>query len=338
MKPCRSLSSPSPPQRRPASVIAVTCCSDELQKTPCGVDIDDDLAREVLNENCYFLVRLVDNGSFSNVYDALHTKSNRKLAVKLLKREQYMLDEVEALRQLRDCPQIIQFVDTFEYGEYAAIVTELGDGGTLFDAVAKARDTDEFTIPIEDAGIAMARVVQGVAYMHTMRNFVHRDLKLDNVVLMHKGDYRSATIIDFGLAARSMCSGYCESLLDAGKAIQCGGTLDYVAPEMLTHQENTQATDMWCIGVMLYMLFTGHPPFTRTTKDDDKVPDIAMTFNSIVERLFLTPIEEIPNIPGSAIYLLQLLLSEDRTLRPTATECLENSWLTQFVDVTDNQK
>jgi len=326
----RNVPACAPPRKRSAALVAVTCRAEQANQPPGGIAIEESAAEEVLSNHGYSLRKLIDRGSYSNVYDALRTSSGTVLAVKLVERQRYLVDEIQALRLLAVCPQVIELVDVFESDEHVGIVTELAQGGNLFDVAVGARDAQSGAIQPADIGTVMARVVQGVAYMHDELGIVHRDLKLDNVVLMHPGDYSSATIIDFGMVAARADNGICVSLVDKSKIRPCGGTPDYVSPEMLTESVMTQASDMWAVGVMLYIMFAGYAPFTRD--DGTGLAKLNDTYQAIVDHNFIMPIDDLPGIPDAAVALVTSLLSLQPDQRPTARECIEDSWLTQFIE------
>ncbi len=108
-------------------------------------------------------------------------------------------------------------------------------------------------LPTHHVRVIASRIVSALQYMHT-RKVVHRDVKLDNVMLAVPGDCASAKLIDFGLAE------------DVG-AMQRGlrGTLTYMAPEMLAKWDTGvhigPAVDMWALGILVYALALGTLPY-----------------------------------------------------------------------------
>ncbi|KAJ3206261.1 hypothetical protein HDU82_004619 [Entophlyctis luteolus] len=128
------------------------------------------------------------------------------------------------------------------------MVMEYCAGGEAFDHLCKIQrmsDTDPGTRRM------FREIVEAVAYCHDM-NFVHRDLKLENVLLTEN---HSVKIIDFGFTRP-----YTEKLLDT----YCG-SIGYAAPEMITGKKYSgPRADVWSLGVILYTLLCGYLPF-----DDD---------------------------------------------------------------------
>jgi serine/threonine protein kinase len=95
--------------------------------------------------------------------------------------------------------------------------------------------------------VIMERLLDAVAYMH-LNNVVHRDIKLENLVLKQAGDLSSVIVVDFGFAKAARAREKMEDVV---------GTKWYSAPELLVCDPYTPAVDLWALGVGLYMLLSG---------------------------------------------------------------------------------
>merc|ERR550532_3804609 len=124
---------------------------------------------------------------------------------------------------------------------------ECMEGGNLCDRLAERRSFDE-----DEAANIVHQVLLAVAYLHA-HNIVHRDLKLENL-LLERNDTTVLKLVDFGLATP----------FDYGLPMSdvCGSDY-YMAPELLGGSYD-EKTDLWSIGVIAYMLLTGSPPFQGT--------------------------------------------------------------------------
>lgn len=125
------------------------------------------------------------------------------------------------------------------------LVMELCDGKSLYHLMKKSNDAKQPGLKEEFVRVIFQQIVEGVAYMHS-RSIVHRDLKLDNILISATNDVK---IIDFGFAARcdarEKLSSYC-------------GTPHYMDPSLskkLPYQ--AQAADVWALGIILFALLTG---------------------------------------------------------------------------------
>ena len=222
-------------------------------------------------------------------------------------------------------PNIQDLVDFAVEGDRAYIVSSLCRGGDLAQALEMRGCLCE-----EDARNVMAGVLSGLAHLHS-RGVVHRDIKLDNILLTEsKHDMSKVKIIDMGFAKHLTCP----------DATRCGetynnicGTPMYIAPELIRSsvQEGkiqtmarygTQA-DMWSCGVVFYCLLSGYLPFNARVGADmiDLFQDIA---NSVYD--FSDPVWE--TVSEEALDLIKSLLEVDPVKRLTAEEALRHPWMT----------
>jgi len=149
---------------------------------------------------------------------------------------------------------IIKLLDLFESSNHYFIVLEYMQGKDLFDYIAKRN----YSLPEERAKVVIFQVLQGVRYLHRF-GIVHRDLKLENIMMSNSTDRAVPKIVDFGL---SKIIGPNET------ATEPFGTLGYVAPEVLKKQPYSFSCDMWSIGCILYALISGSLPFDHNNQKE----------------------------------------------------------------------
>ncbi|ORX79530.1 hypothetical protein BCR32DRAFT_246307 [Anaeromyces robustus] len=106
-------------------------------------------------------------------------------------------------------------------------------------------------LPEEEAIPILREILKAIKVMHK-NNFIHRDLKLSNILLRNKNDLSSVTIIDFGETLDRTDDYYITGMV---------GTLHYMAPEILKKKKYGKAVDLWAYGVIAYRLLTGYFPF-----------------------------------------------------------------------------
>ena len=188
------------------------------------------------------------------------------------------------------------------------VVMELLEGQELVDAIEQHGLYDE-----SDAKIVMSKMLDAIAFMHA-RGVVHRDLKLENLVLAKPDDLRSVTLVDFGLA---------KALMARERAENVCGTLAYVAPEALAAGQYGQGVDVWALGVAMHVLLTGAWPFDDEDEDElmDSIIACELDFSE-------TAHEEFSWISPDAVDLLTGLLEPNPKHRLTAAQALEHSWFT----------
>ena len=188
------------------------------------------------------------------------------------------------------------------------IVTELASGGELLDRVVENGNFSE-----SDARSMIYQVLKGMEYLHS-KNIVHRDLKLENILLSDGSSSAIVKIADFGLARFFADDSQLRTI--------CGSPL-YVAPEILDIGANmetyTPAVDMWSIGVMLYILLSGNSPF-ENEDEQSLFQMIRLGEYSMDDHLW-------DHVSDEAKDCVQRLLTVNTSVRMTITQALEHPWV-----------
>jgi calcium/calmodulin-dependent protein kinase I len=262
-------------------------------------------------DELYRLKGVLGTGAFSTVREGFHRSSTTiSFAVKCINRkklseedEAALLDEVSILKEMKH-DHIIRLFDFFEEPATYYLVMERMRGGELFDRiVAKAYYNEK------EARDTCKIVLEAVCYCHE-NHVAHRDLKPENLLLLSDVDDSAVKIADFGFAKKV----YEPNSLTT----QCG-TPGYVAPEILEGTAYDQRADMWSVGVILYILLGGYPPFIESTQRD--------LFRKIRKGDYEFHEEYWGTVSSEAKELISSLLTVDRTVRLTADEALENAWI-----------
>src|SRR5918999_1013757 len=200
----------------------------------------------------YRVIRRLGGGGMASVYFGEHVSLGRQVAVKLLHpylaREAEMRErfrrEAEAAAQLVH-PHVCPILD-FGVNESAVyLVMPYLKGGSLADRVYVHR-----TVPPAGVAAAAAQVACGLDYAHR-RGIVHRDVKPDNILYDEDGN---ALITDFGIATAR----FHGRLTATGRAM---GTPHYMSPEQAMGRMVDGRSDLYAVGVMLYEMLVGFPPF-----------------------------------------------------------------------------
>jgi eukaryotic-like serine/threonine-protein kinase len=220
----------------------------------------------------YRLESKLGSGGMSTVYLARDETLERWVAIKLLHREvsdqpdqlERFRREARAVAQLSH-PNVVAVIDAGEDGGFPFIVFEYVAGETL-----KARIDRAGGLPLDEAAAYAIEIGRGLAAAHAHR-LVHRDVKPQNVLIDPEG---RAKVTDFGIA-RSLGS---DGLTKTGRVL---GTTDYVSPEQAMGHGVDARSDVYSLGVLLYEMLTGHPPFTAETvvgvamkHVNDPMPDV----------------------------------------------------------------
>ncbi|XP_045075963.1 serine/threonine-protein kinase 33 isoform X4 [Coregonus clupeaformis] len=270
-------------------------------------------------QQIYSFGRKLGQGSFGVVCEATHNETRKKWAIKKVNKEKagssgvkLLEREVSILKRVNHA-HIIHLEEVFETQKRMYLVTELCEGGELKELLQKnTRFTEEETRHI------ISSLAEAIVYLHK-KDIVHRDLKLENILVKsyHHGidnDMINIKVTDFGLSVKKGGVGS-ENMLKA----TCGTPI-YMAPEVINAHEYSQQCDVWSIGVIMYMLLCGEPPFIASSEE--------RLFEMIKkgELNFDGPVWD--TISDAAKKVLSCLLKVDPAHRITANELLDNPWIT----------
>jgi len=269
----------------------------------------------------YDLISQLGEGTYGRVLKVKEKDSNIFRAMKIIKKrsnyknpeeEKRIKKEIHILRKL-DHPNIIKVFEFYNHKSEFYIISELCEGGELFDRIIKLK---KFTEKL--AANVMKQILSAVQFCHK-NQILHRDLKPENILIDTVGDSEDEEffiikVIDFGTADIFKNN----SLLS--KQI---GTPYYIAPEVLNNQYNEKC-DMWSCGVIMYILLSGCPPFYG--KNDQEIySSIKMGKYSFRQKIWESVTNEAKN-------LIKKLLELDFSKRPTAQEAIQDPWFTLYDD------
>src|SRR5687768_3552765 len=238
-----------------ASIAKCTRCQADLPDLPeaPGSKPDDELdtIRRATGGR-YRVYRRLGTGGMANVYYAQHAVLERPLVIKALlphlardaeMRERFKR-EAEASSQLSH-PHICSIMDYGEVDNVVFLVMPYLANGSLADVVVRDR-----TVAVPRSAAVCAQVAVALDYAHR-HGIVHRDIKPDNILFDEDGN---ALITDFGIATAR----FHARLTGTGRAM---GTPHYMSPEQAMGRMVDGRSDLYAVGVMLYEMLVGYPPF-----------------------------------------------------------------------------
>ena len=252
------------------------------------------------------------NGAFGKVrlYRDIYYK-DMLYAIKTLKKEgipkvlyNCLIAEVKILSEL-DHPNIVKYYGTFEDAYYLHIVMEYLKGDNL-NKIITLRDYNE--LDEQEMAQIIHQLLKALLFIHN-KNIVHRDIKPENIVFGKKRDYSTLKLIDFGLATTTRNT----------KRNSCGSPY-YMAPEII-NGHFCKKTDIWSVGVIIYLMLTGKHPFEITKDGKEDIFDIILYKDYDVTELDKSECSE----EAKDIILKTLVKDPDKRL--STEECLNHPWI-----------
>lgn len=261
----------------------------------------------------YKIICNLGQGASCAVFKAKHKKTGKTYALKKLAKtdeinKSLWTHEKNILSVLKN-PNVLSMIEAYEDPVSYCIVTVMCEGGELFDRVA-AMDGGAFSEKV--AARYAQQLLVGLAYCHS-KNVAHRDLKPENYVFVSASDQSDLQLIDFG----------CAVIVEDNELVKdvCGSPY-YIAPEVLDSKMESKrngamwrASDMWSIGVCVYLLVTGRPPFYAE--------DTRGIFSKIKAGRYRIP----SNLSKPCVDFLQSLLVMEPDKRLTAAQALAHPWV-----------
>ncbi|XP_076829240.1 protein kinase C delta type-like isoform X2 [Brachyhypopomus gauderio] len=202
--------------------------------------------------------KVLGKGGYGKVFLAELKGREEWFAVKAMKKDVLINDDVEntmvekrVLSLGWDCPFLTHLYCTFQTKEHLFFVMEYVNGGELYFHKQKKERLD-----LNRATFYAAEIVCGLQFLHG-KGVIHRDLKLDNVLLDGEGHVK---ITDFGLCK--------ENVFGDNLTKTFCGTPEYTAPEILLEQQYSFSVDWWSFGVLVYGMLVGVLPFDGDDKEE----------------------------------------------------------------------
>ncbi|KAL7339601.1 kinase-like domain-containing protein [Rhodotorula toruloides] len=258
----------------------------------------------------YQLGECIGRGQFGSVYRALNLNTGQVVAVKRISLEgksenevAELSNEVKLLRSLTH-PAVVKYEGLVRTEHYLNIILEFAEGGSLEKTIKQYGQLPESLV-----AAYVLKMLEGLAYLHG-EGVVHCDLKAANVLSTKNGNIK---LSDFGV---SLNLNALKTTRGLAAATEVNGTPNWMAPEVISMQGATAASDIWSLGATICELVSGRPPYA------DLVAMSAMF--RIVE-------DDCPPLPdGISAELERFLLRcfrKNPQERPTADKLFEDPWL-----------
>jgi len=253
-------------------------------------------------------------GSFGVVYKVVHKKTNAAYAMKILDKSnicasnslmRYTMTERNLLSYIKH-PYIVSMQYAFQTPSHLVLVLEFCSNGNMQNLLKLTRRLNE-----DWSRLYAAEVLLALTYLH-QRETVYRDLKPENVVLDYEGH---AKLTDFGLSK--------EKVLGLNGTKSFCGSVAFMAPEVIRRSGHGHTVDIYGLGVLVYCMLVGMPPFYDRRKE---------TLLANIKHATL----RIPSIvPPRAASFVQALMQREPKERLGATkseDCQSHEWFNSTID------
>lgn len=277
---------------------------------PVGIPRRNDMSRSSLINSTigeYRLVEKLGEGGMGEVYQGVHSKIGRVVAVKILSQAahgpefvQRFLNEARIQGGLQH-NNIVTLYDFLEYNGQPCIIMEYIEGQTLTECIRAWGG-----LPLVDAIRYFQSILEAIDYVHS-RGIVHRDIKSNNIKITPSGQVK---VLDFGIAK----SGASPALTVTGAFV---GTLQYLSPEQLVGGVADARSDIWSLGVLLYEMTTSHLPFDASS--------IGELYQKITKASYTPPSVMNQNVPREVQNIVSRCLKKNPADRyQSARELLQD--------------
>jgi atypical protein kinase C iota type len=309
-----------PPTIRPAQVVpsppsnAVGSIETRIELPEHGrQEVNGREGRWAMSLDDFTLLTVIGRGSYAKVLQAEHKTTGQIYAIKVIKKamctEEDDMDWIQTEKSVFETasnhPFLVGLHSCFQSESRLFFVIEFIPGGDLLFHMQRQKKLFE-----EHAKFYAAEIILALHFLHS-RGIIYRDLKLDNVLLDAEGHIK---LTDFG-----MCK---ENIGPTDVTSTFCGTPTYIAPEILRGEDYGFSVDFWALGVLMFEMMAGRPPFQFDLPDDQNTEE--MLFQAILERQIRIP----RDLSVRAANVLKGFLNKDPTERlgckPDIEEALED--------------
>ena len=335
--------------RKEAAILA----RRKKKKSPSATSLASNTFQEL-----YTLGDVLGEGAYARVQTCVNIFTGVEYAVKIIDKvpshsRSRVFKEIDLFHRCQGHENIIQLVEYFEQPDRFYLVFEKVSGGQLLDHIQQRRVFTE-----RQAAAVISDVVSALEFLHA-KGIAHRDLKPENVLCVYENSLTPVKLCDFDLGSgiKFHSGGGSETTPMLFTPV---GSAEFMAPEVVEafiedSEEDLvydKRCDLWSLGVMIYILLCGYPPFSgscgeicgwneggscdecqRRLFENIKVCSIAVLFNFAVfngklkDGQFVFPSRDWDHISGDAKDLITRLLVKDAKKRMSASELMKHTWL-----------
>ncbi|SBT80682.1 serine/threonine protein kinase, putative [Plasmodium malariae] len=261
--------------------------------------------------NDYVVQKRIGSGGFGIVFQGIHIQTKQRVALKFIPKSNFLdvtdvhrvFIEIQTLRGLIH-NNIIKMYDVNHFQNYVCLIMEYAINGDLKNYILK----NNGYLSEKEAHDLFLQIVKGVYYCHS-KHIVHRDLKLENILL---DENMTCKIADFGLS----------DFVNVDQNIKTeAGTKAYIAPEIIFNQTINYSVfklDIWSLGILLFIMTQGFAPFKYGKKELKNFESNTLQY---------------PNdVSDDLKSLISMMLNVDPNKRPIIVEILNHRWFYKYTE------
>ncbi|XP_077429414.1 MAP kinase-activated protein kinase 3 [Vanacampus margaritifer] len=308
------------PQPPPAAAAAAAASAPEDTLFPLPGNTKLDIKRHAVTDDYKISSQVLGLGINGKVLECFNKKTGQKCALKILYDSPKARREVELHWKVSGGPHIVRILSLYENMHHGKkcllIIMECMEGGELFSRI-QARGDQAFTE--KEASEIMRDIGTAIEFLHSI-NIAHRDIKPENLLYTSKHRNGVLKLTDFGFAK--------ETTQHNPLQTPCY-TPYYVAPEVLGPEKYDKSCDMWSLGVIMYILLCGFPPFYSNT---------GQAISPGMKRRIRMGQYEFPNpewadVSHEGKNVIHQLLKTDPNERMPISQFMKHPWISQAMVV-----
>jgi len=215
----------------------------------------DDLVSKEDPYTIYQGLHKLGEGAFGDVWSAVNTRTNEKVAIKKMevtrKNRKYVINEIINQKAVSAHPNVVKFIDSYIADNLLWVVLEYMGGGNLTAVTDMHHAASPLYLKEPHIAYVTIEILNSLSYLHSLHR-IHRDIKTDNVLIGDNGEIKLA---DFGFAV--------QLTEQKQKRKTVIGTPYWMAPEIISNKEYGKEVDIWSLGIMIMEMAEGEPPFIK---------------------------------------------------------------------------
>ncbi|XP_053325625.1 MAP kinase-interacting serine/threonine-protein kinase 1 [Spea bombifrons] len=280
---------------------------------------------------------LLGEGAYAKVRGCISLQNGKDYAVKIVEKKaghsrSRVFREVETLYQCQGNKNILELIEFCEDDARFYMVFEKLRGGSVLSHIQRRKHFNE-----REASKVVRDIASALDFLHT-KGIAHRDLKPENILCEFEDKVSPVKICDFDLGSGVKLNSACTPITTPELTTPCGSA-EYMAPEVVevfTEEANfyDKRCDLWSLGVILYIMLSGYPPFVGNCGTDcgwDRGEVCRVCQNKLFESIqvgkYEFPEKDWLRISNQAKDLISKLLVRDANERLSAAQVLQHPWV-----------